>query len=159
MRTETERKVIPPDLEPVIIETTRYVCDEPGCIFETEDEDEANGHAAKHACKRVLEVDGNQIRWFDTEDGAKTWLDQEYSNHVLGFRVRQVDWIDPGWYLEETWDQPCRRGCCRDMCVKLFPVEVYLSEKTSEARSIMRKVTEIKQAIKNEQRRSEETGR
>ena len=48
MKTIVETQVIPPDPEPEIIETTWYVCEDPGCEFRTQDEDAMKTHHGRN---------------------------------------------------------------------------------------------------------------
>ena len=143
VKTVIEREVIPPDPEPSVIETTWYVCDE--CDFKSNEEDETKKHFAKtHASRAELETPRGTIYWFRTEADAKAWLEPNSE----WCRVQDVQWGGEGWYTTRRWDQPCPRGCCRDQCIRLFPIETYLQEKIDKVRNIMSDVKNIRQIIR-----------
>jgi len=138
MRTIVETKTVPAE----DVTVTTYGCDE--CDFTADHKEQVEQHYAKtHACRKEAEVDGRTLRWFNTEEDAKAWLNQED-----WYRVHEVDWSGPGWYVTETWSKPCPRGCCTDHCIRLFPASSWVSDAVYEARSIMQRVANLRKFLK-----------
>ena len=141
---DTREELQPAEL--VTIETTWHVCEEPGCGFKTEDEGEAKAHHGKaHAVKGVLEAGGRTMMWFESEQDAKAYLHAE--NDGYQYRVFEVDWSEPGWYMEHTWTKRCPRGCCDDYCIGLKPIEWELSEIEDSVRRKQEFLDTIRKAI------------
>jgi hypothetical protein len=125
-------------------EKTEFVCDH--CDFRDHSANIVREHEAnEHLVKAKLEVDYLTLYHFDSEANAQAWLEIIHG----GFsRKHLVEWQSPGWYTLETWTEPCPRGCCRDHCVKLTPIESLCEDLIYQARDIMHKVTKIRQAVK-----------
>lgn len=137
MRTIVRRNTIPSQE----VTYTSFGCDH--CDFTADEQEAVDKHyAAEHACKgRIDKPDFDAYR-FETEQDAKAWLDHR---GIEGwYRVRKVDWSGPGWYVTETWDQPCPRGCCTDQCIRLSSIEGYLAEEESRSERIMAHVRTVR---------------
>lgn len=139
MRTIIETRNVP--AEEVTI--TTYGCEE--CDFTADDKDDVTQHYAKeHSCRATADVSGHTLRWFDTEADASAWL-----NNDDWYRIHTLDWYGPGWYATETGTQPCRRGCCNDPCIRLFPADKFVQEAIVEARTIMRRIIPLRAFLRS----------
>lgn len=69
------------------------------------------------------------------------------SNHEH-CRVKDIDWYDSGWYVIQTWSQPCPRGCCYDNCVGFYPVSTIINEIVDNIRSLCYDLKEYRSLIK-----------
>jgi hypothetical protein len=144
MRTIVKTELVPAEE----VTYTTYGCDL--CDFTSDDEDNIKLHHGKeHACKRKMEVDGVELYWFDTEEDAQTWIEQD----EYGADERKVRWSDPGWYTASWSTGPCRRGCCTRSCRSLESVGSYLSEleyAAEQAEQQADKKRRLAQAIRQE---------
>ncbi len=37
-----------------------------------------------------------------------------------GYRIRHLEWNEPGWYWNTVYNQKCPRGCCYDHVIKFI---------------------------------------
>lgn len=146
MKTIVDTQEILQPAELQTIETTRYECEETGCEFKTEDEAEAKQHHGRiHAVKAVLEAGGRAMYWLESKEDAEAFLHAE--NDGYQYRIFEVDWSEPGWYMEHTWTQRCPKGCCDDYCIGLKPIEWELSEIEDSIRRKQEFLGTIRKAI------------
>lgn len=58
---------------------------------------------------------GSYLYRFDTKEDAENWLEVDGDHYDR----RYLYWKSPGWYVKVCYSEPCGRGCCTNLCVKL----------------------------------------
>lgn len=99
-------------------------------------------HGLRHACPAEMEVAGLSLHRFESEDDAKIWARSQ------GYDFQKVEWDGPGWYMHETWTEPCPRGCCRDSYFRLFPAACWVAEAVGRATETMDEVKAVRAALR-----------
>lgn len=146
MKKIIEVKEIPEEVIPACTEEIEtFVCDEDGCDFKTENEEDAEQHQGKHAVKKEMTVDGLNLYYFESKEKAECYLKTRLSEY--GADRTYVRWVDKGWY-HLIWEQePCRRGCCTDSVVTLESVKSLISELQKTADNNIKKADSLSKAI------------
>lgn len=146
MKTIVKTEVIPAT-EAEEVQHTVFGCDH--CDFESDEEEKVSEHHGKtHALKKQIEVGSRTLLWFDTEADALSWLNAEYTGWANSYEIDGVKyWGEPGWYVAETGDRPCGRGCCSREYVQLVPIESILTDLRDRADRLTSTRESLEEAI------------
>jgi hypothetical protein len=119
---------------------TVYECER--CDFSSSNESEALAHCAGHVLKDSC--DEEELYKFDSEEDAKTWIEQFKTN---GYDERNVEWEGPGWYFLERYNKPCPRNCCMDNCIKLYPASELLYGLQRNLEQLQNKICKLENIV------------
>jgi hypothetical protein len=143
-------KITRVEIEPAYsVDIVNYVCDAPGCTNEVDDPDLAEVHYLNfHAFSpdRKTYVDGHRTLYFESSE-----LLDLYKKHEQSVDVNDTVYMpatkEAGWYIMQSGEGPCSRGCCTRSWTKMISLNSYeetLKSKLKETISEVRKLRELR---------------
>lgn len=123
MKTETREHTVPAKTTTYEV----YVCDVPGCTFQTQDKSKANAHHGEvHAPLEIVKYSSVMtLARFQEETAFKEW-----HRKPVGWGTPR--WDGPGWYVHTDHEVPCGRGCCTRQADQYMSLRSWIREQYEE---------------------------